>query len=1050
MNRAIAWFAENRVAANLLMFLILAAGFFSITQVKMEVFPEFSADMITVSVAYLGAAPEEVEEGVCVRIEEAVQDLEGIKKLTSTASEGVGSVTIEVEPDYDSRKLLDDIKSRVDAISTFPVETEKPVIQEIVTRRQVISIAVSGETNEKSLKSIAEQIRDELTDLPEISQVELAGARPYEISIEVSENQLRRFGLTFDEVAQAVRLSSLDLPGGSIKSNTGEYAIRTNAQAYKGLEFEKITLRSLPDGTRLTLGDVAEVVDGFADTDQVSRFDSEPVVLVQVFRVGDENVLTVADAVKEYIGKKQQQMPDGIHITTWKDDSLVFKDRLFLLLRNGRMGFALVFLALAFFLRLRLAWWVTVGMIVSFFGAFWTMPINDVSLNMISMFAFILVLGIVVDDAIVIGENIYSHVERGKSSLRAAIDGTREVAVPVTFAVLTTVAAFSPLLAVEGFMGKIMAVVPLIVIACLLFSLVESLFILPAHLSHTKVKGSNNHRNGLYRKWNDFQKSLIDKFQLIVNRYYKNTLDFTLRWRYLTLSIGIGILLLSVSIVAGGRLGFVFMPDIESDNVLARLTMPQGTPVEITSQAVKRLEEGAQLLKMEYESNGNNPIVNILSSIGEQPSRDERGPAHGTLGSTSSSNIGEVNIQLIPGDLRTVNSEVLAVRWREIVGNISGAEELTFTSSLFSVGEPINIQLSGADYELLQSAANDLKDIFAGYAGVFDISDSYREGKKELQLQLKEDAKALGLTQTNLAFQVRQAFYGEEAQRIQRGRDDIRVMIRYPEEYRRSIGDLENMRIRVPGGVEVPFSVTADIVEGIGFASISRTDRKRAINITADVDVSIANSNEIILDMTANVLPGFLEDHPGISYTLEGEQYEQQKAFAGLGQGFLFALLVIYILLAIPFRSYMQPFIVMSAIPFGFIGAILGHIFMGMDLTIISGFGIVALTGVVVNDSLVLVDFINRRRAEGKELMEAIILAGVARFRPIMLTSLTTFAGLSPLLFEKSMQAQFLIPMAVSLAFGVLFATLITLVLVPAIYFILEDFIGLVKRTVVE
>lgn len=1046
MNRAIDWFVDNKVAANLLMFIVFAAGFLTVGQIKTEVFPEFSTDTITVSVSYLGAAPEEVEEGVCVKIEEAIQDLEGIKKMTSTASEGMGTVTVEVLEDYETRKLLDDVKTRVDAISTFPNETEKPVINEILSRRQVINVAVSGNTDERSLKAFAERVRDEILDLPDVSQVELSAARDYEISIEVSEDALRRYDMTFSEVAQALRLSSLDLPGGTIKTSSGELSIRTKGQAYRGLEYENLIIRSLPDGTRLKLGDVAEVIDGFAETDQSARFNGLPTILVQVFRVGDENVLTVANAVKNYIADSQQKLPEGVSLTAWQDDSLVFNDRLSLLLRNGRTGFILVFLALALFLRMKLAIWVTAGMIMSFFGTFWIMPIFDVSINMITMFAFILVLGIVVDDAIIVGENIYSHLEKGKSGKEAAKLGAKEVGIPVTFAILTTVAAFSPLLMVPGFMGKIMGFVPIIVISTLLFSLFESLWILPTHLSHIKPESKNISKRGITKIYKIFQKGFHDKLEEITKVYYRKTIVLALKWRYLTVSIAVGILILTLSLVAGGRLKFVFMPDVEADNVTALLTLPQGTTIEKTTEIMKRLEESSGILAEEYAQNSENPITHVLTSIGEQPSL-ARGPGATNSGSSGNNpHLGEVNLQLVSSEVRTVTSMEIASRWRELTGDVPEAEELVFSSSLFSAGDPVNIQLAGTDYEVLLMATEELKSKISEYAGVFDISDSYREGKNEVKLYVKPEAEALGISLSTLAQQVRQAFYGEEVQRIQRGRDDIKVMVRYPEEQRRSLGDLENMRIRLQDGGEVPFNVAAEFKSGLGFSSISRTDRKRTVSVTADVDLSISNSNEIIDDITSNVMPGLLKKYQGISYSLEGEQYEQAQSLEGLGKGFMIALLIIYILLAIPFQSYVQPFIIMSAIPFGLIGAVFGHMIMGFDLTIISGFGIVALAGVVVNDSLVLVDFINRSIKNSKPLKDAIVEAGIVRFRPILLTSLTTFAGLTPLILEKSMQAKFLIPMGISLAFGVLFATLITLILVPAFYHILEDIKGFVAR----
>lgn len=1036
MNGVIAWFAENKVVANLLMVSIVAAGMLSLSNIKLEVFPEFSADMVSVSVVHLGASPEEVEEGVCVKIEEAIQDLEGIKRIKSTASEGVGTVTIEVVAGYDTRKVLDDVKSRVDGISTFPAETEKPVIQEVLNRRQVINVAISGKTGEKSLKRIGERVRDEIGDLKEVSQVELSVARPYEISIEVSEATLQRYQLTFDEVANAVRRSSLDLPGGSVKTKSGEISLRTKGQAYVGAEFEDIVLRSFPDGTRLKLRDVATVIDGFAETDQSARFDGEPSVLVQVFRVGDENVLVLAEAVRKYVTRTAPTLPEGVKLTTWQDDSLVLNDRLSLLLRNGRAGFFLVFLALALFLRFKLAWWVVVGMIISFFGAFWMMPQFDVSINLLSLFAFILVLGIVVDDAIVIGENIYTNMERGKTGLQGAIAGTQEVAKPVIFAVLTTCAAFSPLLNIPGNMGKFMKVIPIIVLSVLLFSLLESLLILPAHLSHLKL--ANKSSGWRLGRWlNSVQDRFSGWMVTFTNTTYRQVLDLALHWRYSTIAIGVGILIITIAFTASGWVKFTFMPQVEADNVVAFLSMPEGTPAEVTAEAIKKIEAKALQLQEEFSSQNKPVIQHVLATIGAQPFRlrQRMGPP---IGGASASHLGEVNLQLASAEVREVTSLELAKKWRELTGVIPDAEELSFSSSLFSAGEAINIQLSGADYNELQFATEDLKTRLAQYPGVFDITDTYRSGKQEIKLKLKNEAESLGLTLSGLARQVRQAFYGEEAQRIQRGRDDIRVMVRYPESERKSLADLENMRIRVAGS-EVPFSAAAEIVQGRGFSSINRTDRKRTISVTADVDLGVANSNEIVANITNSYMPELLAKYPSVSYSLEGEQSEQQEALGGLARGSLFALLMIYILLAIPFHSYSQPLIVMSAIPFGVVGAIWGHIFLGMNLTFLSMFGLVALTGVVVNDSLVMVDFVNRARAAGARLTDAIREAGVARFRPIILTSLTTFLGLTPLLLEKSLQAQFLIPMAVSLAFGVLFATLITLILVPVLYYVLED-----------
>jgi multidrug efflux pump subunit AcrB len=1036
MNTFLSWFAKNSVAANLMMALIIASGLLTFSGIKQEVFPEFSSDLITVTVPYLGAAPEEVEEAVCVRIEEEIQSLEGIKRITSRASEGLGTVTIELLPGKDVRKLLDDVKARVDAIETFPEETEKPIIQELLNRRQVINMAISGNTDEKTLRILSDKIREEILLLPGITQAEVVNVRPYEISIEVSEQALRRFDLTFDEVAQAIRRSSLDLPGGSIKTKGGEVLLRTRGMAYVGRDFEDIVLRTRPDGSRVLVGDVSKVVDEFAETDQSARFDGNPSALVQVFRVGDEDAIQVATAVKEYVTEAQRRMPEGIMLTIWNDDSEVLKSRLDLLYRNGRSGLILVFLLLALFLRLRLAFWVALGIPISFLGALWMMPTFDVSINMISLFAFILVIGIVVDDAIIVGESIYTEYEKGKTGLQAALDGLKGVAVPVIFAVLTSVAAFWPLLTVEGGIGKIMRFIPIIVILTLLFSLFESLFILPSHLSHLKV--NNMPPRGWRGFWTRFQAKFNTQFHRFIDKSYKPSLEFGLKYRYITLAGFIAILFLTLGMVGGGWIKFVFLPRIDADNVVVRLTMPLGTPVEITEKSVQRLEESA--LKLEEEFDLGRPIVrHVLASVGEQPSLNRaRGP-NPASSTFSGSHLGEVDIELMPSEERKLSSTVIANRWRELTGPIPDAVELTFSSSLFTTGAPIYVQLSSADYSSLREAAEKLKEKIKDYPGVYDVADSFREGKQEIKLEITPVAESLGLTLSDVGRQVRQAFYGEEVQRIQRGRDEIRVMVRYPVEERRSLANLENKRIRTAGGVAVPFSAAAIATLGRGYSFIDRTDRRRTLNITAEVDETKANSNEILADITKNILPTLLTDYSTVSYSLEGEQRDQREALASLRRGFLLALLVIYALLAIPFRSYGQPLLVMGVIPFGIVGAIWGHIVMGISLTILSFFGIVALTGVVVNDSLVMVDFINRFREKGENIQKAIREAGAVRFRPILLTSITTFAGLTPLLLERSLQARFLIPMAVSLAFGVLFATFITLLLVPVSYQILED-----------
>ena len=1039
MNGMIDWFARNPVAANLLMVFIIVSGLIGLFNIRGETFPEIELDMVSIQVPYLGAAPEEVEEGVCIRIEEAIQGIDGIEQITSTADEGSGTVLVEVGLGADTRRVLDDIKSNVDAIETFPEETEKPIITEMLARFRVVDIAVSGEADEFTLKAIAERVRDDLAARPGIALAEFASARPYEISIEVSEDALRRHGLTFDDVAMAVRRSSLDLPGGSVRADSGEILLRTIGQAYRGAEFERLVVLARPDGTRLRLGDVATVVDGFAETDQFGRFDGRPTMLVSIFRTGEQSDMEIARAVDDYMARAQATLPEGIALTVWMNQADILIDRLSLMLRSGVMGFALVFVMLALFLELRLAFWVSLGIPISFLGAIMLMPVMDVTANVVSTFAFIMVLGIVVDDAIIVGENIHRHQQRDPDRLRASIAGAQEIATPVTFAVLTTVAAFSPLLFVPGMMGKMMIFVPMVGIPCLLFSLVESLNILPAHLAHRRQGG-----RGL---WHWFQSHFADGLERFIDRVYRPVLALGLRWRYLSLAVGLSTLVVTGGMVAAGWIAFHFFPSPEATVISASITMPLGTPPSATSDAIQQLEDGAERLRQEVlEQAGIDVIRHVYAAVGDQPmGGDGPGPFR-ALGGASSGHLGQVMLELVPPDSRPQRAEELNNRWRELTGPIPQATELTYTASAATAGSDVDVMLVGPDVAQMQAAAERLKQHLRAYTGVYDITDSFRAGKEEIKLGITPAAETLGLTLQDLGRQVRQAFYGEETQRIQRGRDDIRVMVRYPADQRRSLGDLEGMRIRTPEGGEVPFSHVAVVEPGRGFASIKRVDRNRAINVMASVDETVTSTGTVNGYLASNVLPQVLAEHPGVRYEFEGVQAEQRDAIGGLQTGFTLAMFGIFALLAIPLKSYIQPLIIMSAIPFGFVGAVWGHVIMGENVSLMSTMGIVALSGVVVNDSLVMVDFINRQRRRGGSVLQAVQEAGAARFRPILLTSLTTFAGLAPLLFEQSTQADFLKPMAISLAFGVVFATFITLILVPTSYMILEDFKWLWRR----
>ncbi len=1038
----LSWFAANHVAANLLMILIIAGGIISLLSVTIEIFPDTSVDIITVQVEYLGASPEEVEEGVVVRVEEAVAGIEGIKRLTSTSMENWGTVVIEVEDGYDPKEVLDDVEAEVNRITTFPGETEKPIINEVTTRRQVVNIAIYGDVSEKTLKALAERMRDDLTAKDIISQVEISGAREYEISIEVSEQALRKYNLSFDDVSRAVARSSLDLPGGYVKTRGGEILIRTKGQRYTGREYERIVVVTAPDGTEIRLGDIAAVIDGFEDSDLISRYDSMPSTGLMVYRIGDQNLLELTDEVMDYLEYQRRVLPEGVYISTWFDRSELLKSRLHLLEKNAALGLIFVFLILSLFLDLRLAFWTTLGIPISFMGAFWLMPVMDVSINMISLFGFILALGIVVDDAIVVGENVYSYMQAGYKPIQAAILGAREMAAPVTMAVLTTIFAFTPLLFLYGVWGKFIGVIPKIVIGILAFSLVEALLILPAHLS-----GRNRSVVGrpLFRPLGFVRTRIQNGLKGFVENIFAPFVQRCVKWRYITLAVGVFVLMLAVGFVKGGFIQFLFMPKVDADNVWAALSMPQGTTIDQTVKVVERIEEAA--LRVQQRIDAKRPesapsiVKHFSTTIGEQPFTRDAG-AGPPRDSGTGSNVAEVNIELLAGEKRGEGfpSSMVANMWREEVGEIPGISSLTFQSSLFSAGEAINIELTHQNFDKLLTAVEDFKLALKNYAGVTDIKDSFEPGKLEIKLELTDLGRSMGLTLADLARQVRQGFYGDEVQRIQRGRNDIRVMIRYPEKWRTSLGDIEEMRIRLNDGTEVPFKTVADVRLGRGYAAIDRSNRRRVVSVTADVEESEANANEINAELFAKVLPELQSRYPGLNYDIEGEQKEQKEVQKSLLSSASVALMAIFAILAIQFRSYIQPVIIMSAIPFGLVGALIGHLIMGYNLTMLSIFGIVALTGIVVNDSLIMIDLINRERQDKELKLQRIIRDSVTRrFRPILLTTLTTFCGLVPMMLEKSLQARFLIPMAVSLAFGVLFATMITLILVPSLYMIIED-----------
>jgi len=1040
VKQSIKWMAHNHVAANLLMMVFIVGGLAMGFSVKQEVFPEINLDRIQVSVAYPGAGPDEVEEGIILQVEENVSGIDGIKEVSSVAAEGYGVVTALIRDGEDSDLILQEVKSAVDRIITFPEDAEKPVINKVLNRREVASLVVYGNVPERSLREQAEAMRDELLAMDEITQAELGGVRPYEISIEISEENLQRYNLTLNQVALRVRQASLDLPGGSIKAAGGEILLRTKERRYKGAEYGDIVILVNPDGSEVKLRDIATVHDGFEETDQFARFKGMPAAMVSVFRIGDEKPIVISDVVYDYMLKKREMLPESIQVDVWNDTSELFESRVQLLQKNALLGLVLVLIILSMFLQIRLALWVMLGIPISFLGALLFMPSMGVSINMISLFAFIMALGIVVDDAIVVGENIFEHRQKGKKYLQAAVDGAQEVAIPVTFSILTSVAAFMPLVFVEGIMGKFIKVIPFVVISILLVSLIESLFVLPAHLSLGGRKLEKKTRPSPADRMRKYTVGSLERF---INGPYQRFLKLCLEYRYVSIAASLAILFLAIGITRGGIVKFLFLPEVEGDLIMVELVMPRGTPVENTAGVHDYLVETAIEVVADYDRERDadkSSLRQLYSVVGGTIAQG--GPQGG--GASSGAHLANIFLLLTPSEERKYSANEIAKRWRKEVGEITGIDSLSFTSNLMHVGANIDVRFAHNDFSILEQSSQRLKEFLTQYPGVEDIKDSYPEGKKELEIRLKPAARTLGITEENLGRQIRGAFYGAEALRLQRGRNEVKVMVRYPEDDRRNLWDFENMRIRTPDGGEVPLQQAATISEGRGYSVINRADRKRVINVTASVDNMKANAEEIIDALKQTILNDLTSDYPGLTYDLEGQEKERRDSMASMGKGFILALFVMYALLAIPFRSYTQPFLIMAAIPFGMVGAIGGHLIMGFDLSILSVFGIVALSGVVVNDSLLLIDQINRNRRQGRDLFNAVVEGSMRRFRPILLTSLTTFFGLIPIISETSVQAQFLIPMAISLAFGIMFATGITLLLIPNLYMILEDFRKLV------
>ena len=1187
INGMIAWFARNSVAANLMMIFIILMGVNGIVnRLPVEVFPMFSPDEVEIRVTYRGATPEQMEESIVIPLENIVADLPGIEEIKSSAREGSARIEIEAETGYDPRVLLEDVKSRVDSINSLPEGIEPPVVRVEEHLHEVVTLIIHGNMSEYDLRKLGERIRDDVGRLEGISRVEMRGLRNYEINIEVSETILQEHRLTLQQVAEAVRNSAVDMPGGSIKARNGEVLVRTEGRAFDKAAFEKIIIKARIDGSHLTLGEISNITDAFEEEQVVMRFNGSRCAVVHIARTGDQNALKIEGIVKGYLDNLLPSLPEGVSVDIWNNRADIINKRVGTLNDSAYMGIASIIILLGLFLRPAVAFWVCLGVPIAFMGAFSLMPYLGVTINVLTLYGFILVLGILVDDAIVTGERIHTFQQRGGTILDGAIKGAQEVATPVIFGVLTTAIAFVPLLLVEGRRGQIFAQIPLVVIPCLLFSLVESKLILPAHLGHSIKQGTferlkqlllwgcvpgyllgsffslwfikaiqtwfgleevgaplkyipfalvlflvvitvdltirillkglekvvhliTNIIYGLLlivwcmsvglsfsgvlnfslepwlwpiHMWGGFiialliivafiptiQNRFAEGLKWGIDRIYRPVLDTASTNRYVTLSI-----FLSAAIIIGsysyfGGLRMKFFPDIDSEYATARLVMPQGTAYEVTEEKLQKMIKEAYALKKAHEGDYLDPesgkmvkrsvVGDIITTIGGQNIAGVRGSA-----ATGVANLGEVQMQLmapedriyfIDKNLHHIKTRELVKKWRKNIGHIQGAQEITTKGVIGRSRDPVAIKLampaldtSEETTAALAEVSGQIKSNLLGYQGLFDIHDTFERTKEEVRPKLKPDAMQRGLTRAIIGRQVQGGFFGHEAQRIQGGQNEVRVMVRYPIKERENIASLENMQIRLPEGGSAPLTSVATLDYADSYPSIYRNDMARTLYVLADADKDNAALDlEKVREDLEPKAEKLTAAQPGMTYEFVGEGRERKESFAALRLGSIIILLGIYGMLAIPFKSYTQPFIVMAIIPFSIMGALLGHMIMDIPFSVMSAFGMLAMAGVVVNDSLVMVHYINLKRDEGIPLAQAVSQAGGARFRPILLTSLTTFGGILPSMFENSTQAQFVIPMGISLAWGVLFATFITLILVPICYLILEDIKGGISR----
>lgn len=1038
---------ENHVTANLFMVLIIVVGLLSVFSLKQEIFPDTPLDTISIEIVYKGALPDEIERTIVRKTEDAIIGINGIRQVRSIAAEGIGIVTAEIGSNQDLTHIKEKITNAVERLTDLPKNSRKPIIKENIKNLPVIEIGIFGSVDEITLRNSSKRVEQDLLQFPQISHIEVSGVRDFEIAIEVSEQSLQENNLTFDYITEAVRKGSINLPGGKIKNERGEILIRTDGLGMTKEHYENIVVKTDAAGKIIRIGDIADVIEGFEDTNLFTSFDGKPAALITVYRTGNYGAPEVAEVVKKYVEELETTAPKTLSYVVWQDRSVLLQQRLRLLLKNTAIGFVLVAVTLTLFLEIRLAFWVALGIVLSFLGAFVVMALCDVTINMISLFAFIIVLGIVVDDAIVIGESIYSKRDEGLLPIDASKQGTSQIMVPVIFGVFTTIAAFIPLFFIDGIMGKIAEVVAVVVISVLFISLFEALFILPAHIALVK----RNPTNGLIILCNKLSLRVNAMLQLFIEKVFNPILKICLLNRFTVCALCIAALLMCFGLLYSGIIKFTFLPVVEGDTVCAQLTMSSGSSFEETKRVVESIEHAAALVQKEFRDKyphlRESLFLHNYAIIGEHPSNKI---GIGDEIQVKDPSLAEITMELLSSQIRPFSTNEIIASWQKYCIDLPGVKSLVFKNSMFSTGHDIDIQLSAPDFNVLLDIVKDVKNQLLRYQGVHDIHDNFEKGKDEVKLHLKPDAALHGITLHDLARQVRQGFYGDEALRIQRENYEVKVIVRYKMEYRKTVSDIENIMIRTKAGKQIPFTDVAYVFPGKSYAQINRSNQKRYISIIGRIDDEKGNANQINNAIKRYIRNELLPKYPGLVFSAEGEQREQQRTLTSVYKGFGIALLFIYLLIAIPFGSYWQPLIVMGAIPFGMIGAIVGHCIMGYDISIYSALGVVALSGVVVNDSLVFLSFYNECRKKRIDCYTAVFITVQKRFRAIFLTSLTTFCGLMPMLLEKSLQAKMLIPMTISLSFGIVFSTIITLILIPCVLVLHLDFKTLYRTVTVQ